>query len=371
MKLNIFLILILVGLKLQAQTKKGQKMIQFEDDSYFVRSKYSSGNINDKFYSFSTGKTSNSKVLLRYGKFITDNNLLGLGFLLDRKSEYYAYDNNINGINSGVAKAIKISIDISPYYRRYMGKSNKYQFFSELMLNVAFSSFKNKVSSNLDNNRITLYPIFGVGLDYYINKRLVLEVNTKTSLSPIELQSINSQSINLSLIYLTGTKGRVFKSDSIDFNRGKKWILGGGFYLDNIKQNIEKQHSQSFVISAGRFINQKLFLGTNVELNLYSKNDSNKQSENNFSITSKYYFYKTRFTPVLTGTLNGDIFKKTISNPVVTQVSFGLAYFINKKWLLEADLYSGRFNFRKDNKNRDLTYINKTGLHNIQLKYVF
>lgn len=351
MKVKLYLLFMLATFNVVAQTEKGRTMIQFEESSY--QNKYI-------YYIPQSARTKNtySKFLLLYGKFIKDNNLLGLTVLGNVKYDNYLFQNSLNNPDEGII--IESNTTISPYFRRYIGNNKKFQLFSELMFNCTFSRNKSSLLSAINYDKSSGFkvnPTFGVGGNYFINNHLIFEANAKTDLMPI-----NVNAINFSLIYLIGKKGSIFKSDSLNFNRSKKWVIGGGFGFNASKSNIGEQQSKNLSISAGQFINQKLFLG----LDFHTIN-----GRNDFLLTSKYYLYHTKFTPVLGGILNGKILKKSENNLIDTYVIFGLAYFINKNWFLESYLYSGNFNFNKVTETKTLFYVSHTGLQNIQLKFMF
>ncbi|MBC3784571.1 hypothetical protein [Spirosoma utsteinense] len=348
--------LLLVGVA-GAQTQKGNGLIS---GGFSV-------NYNKAAYQQSISRLDywQPSIDLTAGRFVADNWLVGAsvsGTATSQKIQNGLY----NGQPVRTTSINQVAVEFVPFVRRYWqfapvqvfaGVGLSAQVNSERLNNgEPISTNPQDVPTNQWVNGVTIGPYLEAGVNYFVTKRLALQLSAATRSLPFSVASVNT-----GLVYWTGSDRKSDAEqprDNEQTNRGN-WVIEGGFSVERSSSEYESntqrnQTTSSYTLSpsVGYFIGKNNLLGVSVPLFFGSGESFNQNlptyTSNYWSVGIapyfQHYWTSTRLTPYTRVGASYTLLKSGVNTNTTYTASatfgMGLAYMAGKRFLIETSLGS-------------------------------
>ncbi len=355
-------VLVFFSLNVFGQIEKGNKYI------------WGSLNIPDNVFN-SESEINTFKPSVQYTHFLRDGIAIQ-GNLKMEKSRY-----NFSTI-SGSKYNIEAGLSLRKYFKL---KTNLFPYSGLGVTGIRNTTSSGNSKQGNEGYQFFITPKFEVGIMAILSSRISISANINARLFPISNTTVDI-ALNYSLRRLS------FKdSTTIEQTQAKNWIIGGGISTDKTNtfnyiesplvrnSYSETKFIKEFNLNYGKFIKTGLLLGVRtgiswVEYQYEESNFQNTQSifsyyerttnvkqysvspylkkyygKNRFALFTSFYvdfeYKKTKSEAAYQGNYNN---AQLMNNDYLTYgmtASYGLAYFLGKHIVIEADL--GRFSISK------------------------
>lgn len=350
-----------------AQTQKGNGLISGGFSINYNQSGYQQATLRQQYWQPSFNVTA--------GRFVSDNWLVGASV-----SGTASFQKLQGGMGSNQALRESdynvFSAELVPFVRRYW-QFAPVQVFAGAGLSLRSSG--ERVATNEEvgtnpqvfpvnqrTNDFLIGPYLEAGANYFLTKRLALQVSAATRSLPFSVASINT-----GLVYWTGTDRKADPGEAretVQTNR-RNWVVEGGFTVDHSTtdymrnpQLIQTSTSYALSPSVGYFIRKNSLLGVSVPL-LFGSGESRNLSQPRFTNNYwsvgiapyfQHYWTSTRLTPYTRVGASYTMMKSGVNTNTIYEAGasfgMGLAYMAGKRFIVETSLGNASLTYTPPNK---------------------
>lgn len=350
-----------------AQTQKGNGLFSGGFSVNYNQSGYQQATLRQEYWQPSLSVTA--------GRFVSDNWLVGASV-----SGTAIFQQLQGGMGSNQALRETdynvFSAELVPFVRRYW-QFAPVQVFAGAGLSLRSNGQRvatNEEAStntlvfltNQRTNDFLIGPYLEAGANYFLTKRLALQVSAATRSLPFSVASVNT-----GLVYWTGSDRKAGPGEAretIQTNR-RNWVVEGGFSVDHSltdymsdSQRNQTSNSYAFSPSVGYFIRKNSLLGVSVPLLIgsgESRNQSQPRFTNNYWSVGiapyfQHYWTSTRLTPYTRVGASYTMMKSGVNTNTIygagASFGMGLAYMAGKRFIIETSLGNASLTYTPPNK---------------------